>query len=197
MMPQFSFDFGSSLKPALAALGMPTAFTDDADFSGLNACATPANPTFIEDVIHKTFIDVGPQGAKAGAATLVIMADKGMPFMVKHVYIDRPFLFMILDDVSGLPVFIGAVQNVDGEEIRPPVETHVTPQISESETTTTTQTTSEPIRWDCHLDSGSSTTTTMTTSASMFYCDSTVEQDSTTSTMVYENPVIRTKPAAE
>ena len=172
-MPQFSFDFGTSLKTALVNLGMPTAFSDYADFSGLNERATPANPTFIEDVIHKTFIDVGPVGAKAGAATLVIMADKAMPMETKRVELDRPFLFMILDEEAGLPVFIGVTQNVDGEEILPPVETGVTagPIYDETTTTTTTITTTSPIvYWK--------TTTTETT-------------------IVYENPVIRTTAVAE
>ncbi len=174
-MPQFSFDWGSSLKPALEALGMSTAFSDAADFSGLNERATPENPTFIEDVIHKTFIDVGPQGVKAGAATLVIMADKGMPGGAKTVTLNRPFLFMIVDKVAGVPVFIGVVQQI-GEEVSVPNTCEPETATTEPETTTTTQTTTEPIRWDCHLESSSRTTT---------------------STMVYENPVIRTTAVAE
>ena len=190
-MPQFSFDFGKSLKPALANLGMPTAFSDYADFSGLNERATPENPTFIEDVIHKTFIDVGPAGAKAGAATLVIMADKGMPFDVKHITLDRPFLFMILDNETDLPVFIGTLLTPDGEEIVPPVETGVTAGPLYDDTTTTTEVTTE--HWDCDPNSGSSSTTTTTTTSQIIYWKTTVS----TTTMVYENPVIRTTAAAE
>ena len=170
-MPQFSFDWGSSLKTALEALGMPTAFSDGADFSGLNERATPENPTFIEDVIHKTFIEVGPQGAKAGAATLVIMADKAMPMEMKRVELNCPFLFMIVDKEFMVPVFIGVVQQT-GEEV----------SVQKPVTTT---------------DEESSTTTTTTTTATEWHCISTPERFETTSTMVYENPVIRTTAVAE
>ncbi|MBQ5334446.1 MAG: hypothetical protein J6Z45_00705 [Oscillospiraceae bacterium] len=169
-MPKFSFEWGKSLKPALKALGMQSAFSaEDADFSGLNDRATPENPTYIEDVIHKTFIEVGPLGAKAGAATAVIMVNRGGPAKMKQVTLDRPFLFMIVDRACMVPVFIGVVRQT-GEEVCVQ-NTCVPDTTTEAESTTTTTT-----EW---------------------HCISTPEQFSTTSTMVYENPVIRTTAVAE
>lgn len=106
-LPKFSFDYGIMLKESLKTMGMPTAFNPDlADFSGLNTKL----PTYIGQVIHKTHIDVDEEGTKAAAVTAVIMeAGCALPEDPKEVYLYRPFLFMILDENTNLPVFIGTV----------------------------------------------------------------------------------------
>ena len=108
-LPKFSFDYGTSLKRTLMKMGMELPFDDGAaDFTGLNEIPG----TFISDVLHKTFIAVDERGTKAGAVTAVIMADNAAPMEQeppKEVYLDRPFLFMILDNQNDLPVFIGYV----------------------------------------------------------------------------------------
>ena len=108
-LPKFSFDYGTSLKKVLNAMGMNTPFDETAaDFTGLNSA--PIN-TFISDVIHKTFITVDEKGTKAGAVTAVIMATNSVSKEPKRVYLDRPFLFMIIDNQNKLPIFIGYVMN--------------------------------------------------------------------------------------
>lgn len=107
MMPKFDFDYSIMLKQSLIKMGMPTAFDADlADFSGLNTKL----PTYISQVIHKTHITVDEDGTRAAAVTAVIM-EAGCALIEdpKTVYLDRPFLFMILDEHTNLPVFIGTV----------------------------------------------------------------------------------------
>lgn len=105
-LPKFSFDYSTSLKPVLQSMGMKLPFEDGgADFTGLNEYPT----TFIADVLHKTYIAVDEKGTKAGAVTAVIMADNAVPAEPKTVYLNRPFIFMILDNQNNLPVFIGYV----------------------------------------------------------------------------------------
>lgn len=109
-LPKFSFDYGTSLKHTLCAMGMQLPFDDGAaDFTGLNEIPG----TFISDVLHKTFIAVDGLGTRAGAVTAVIMADNAVMEQEppKEVYLDRPFLFMILDNQTDLPVFIGYVSD--------------------------------------------------------------------------------------
>jgi serpin B len=107
-MPKFDFDYGLSLKKPLKTMGMPTAFdSEKADFSGLNTKL----PTYISDVIHKTHITVDEEGTRAAAVTAVIMEAGCALVEPKEVYLTRPFLFMILDENTKLPVFIGAVAN--------------------------------------------------------------------------------------
>ena len=109
-LPKFSFSYSESLCGILSALGMPTAFDDSkADFSRLNTAA----PSYIGDVIHKTFIDLNESGTRAAAATAVIIDVKGAPGEPKRVYLDRPFVFLIVDDVNGgIPVFAGVVNTL-------------------------------------------------------------------------------------
>jgi serpin B len=60
-MPKFSFDYYWTMNGALQSLGMPTAFSDFADFTGLNEIAEAQ--THIDKVIHKTHITVNENRA--------------------------------------------------------------------------------------------------------------------------------------
>ena len=74
-MPKFEYESAFSLKDSLATLGMKTAFSGEADFSGMNG----AHDLLIQDVLHKAFISVDEDGTTAAAATAVIMTMKFMP----------------------------------------------------------------------------------------------------------------------
>ena len=113
-LPKFKFEYDNSLKNMLTELGMPTAFEEgNADFTGLNNA--PDTYTWIGNVLHKTFIDLTEDGTKAAAVTAVVM-EAGCcvedPPETRTVTLDRPFVFMILDESNGLPVFIGTVKNI-------------------------------------------------------------------------------------
>lgn len=69
-MPTFRFSQQVSLAQQLAALGMPLAFTDQADFTGM----TDQAPLHISAVLHKAFIAVDQHGTEAAAATAVAAA---------------------------------------------------------------------------------------------------------------------------
>ena len=61
-------------------------------------------------MIHKTHIALTEKGTKAGAATIAEMkAGSARIEEVKLLYFDRPFLYAIVENESGMPVFIGAV----------------------------------------------------------------------------------------
>jgi serine protease inhibitor len=102
-MPKFSFRSKAMLKDALGELGMPIAFTDRADFSGM----TKQAPLEIADVIHQAFIAVDEKGTQAAAATAVVMRLTSAPERVVELKIDRPFLFLIQDDETGAILFMG------------------------------------------------------------------------------------------
>jgi serpin B len=106
-MPKFEFTSDFSLKKMLIANGMPVAFTDSADFSGM----TGKRDLFISDVIHKAFVSVDETGTEAAAATAVIMAATAMPAPPIEVTIDRPFIFLIRDIETGTILFVGRVMN--------------------------------------------------------------------------------------
>ena len=107
-LPRFRVTTGFGLRPVLAALGMPLAFSTEADFSGI----TTAHRLRIDEVVHKAYIDVNEEGTEAAAATAVVVramarfAPGGPPV---EMIVDRPFLFAITDSRSGLPLFLGRV----------------------------------------------------------------------------------------
>jgi serpin B len=106
-MPKFEFDSSFSLKKALTEMGMPVAFSADADFSGM----TGNKDLFVSDVIHKAFVSVDEAGTEAAAATAVIMDLTAMPDTPVEVTLNRPFIFLIRDIETGAILFLGRVMN--------------------------------------------------------------------------------------
>lgn len=111
-MPEFSYDFSANLVEALQKMGIKSAFdAERADFS--NMADVRGGNLFVSDVLHKTHIELDRNGTKAAAVTAAIMAAAsayiGEP---KTVYLTRPFVYAIVDDNTGLPVFAGAVNTV-------------------------------------------------------------------------------------
>ena len=112
-MPKFSYEYESSLNDALKKLGMNSAFDESkADFSKMGKSSN--GNIFISEVKHKTFICVDERGTKAGAVTSVAM-DNGAadPMSMHSVKLDRPFVYMIIDNDTNLPLFIGAVTDIN------------------------------------------------------------------------------------
>ena len=110
-LPKFSYDYDIELSTPLKQLGMSDAFSDgNADFSRMGTY--PGGNIYISRVLHKTFIAVDELGTKAGAATVVEMSGESAsvePVEVKHVILDRPFLYMIIDCETNIPLFMGTV----------------------------------------------------------------------------------------
>lgn len=102
--PKFEFRSKLSLKPALTALGMPTAFSGDADFSGMNG----DGGLMIQDVIHEGYVNVNEAGTEAAAATAVVVGATSVPETVE-MKVDRPFVFVIRDKGTGASLFVGLV----------------------------------------------------------------------------------------
>ncbi len=105
--PKFKFEAAFSLSEILKQMGMPLAFTDQADLSGMDG----TDNLYISDVIHKAVIAVDEEGTEAAAATAVIVMVESMPMPEDPIYltIDRPFLFLIRDRGTGSILFAGRV----------------------------------------------------------------------------------------
>ncbi|MEE5994105.1 MAG: serpin family protein [Oscillospiraceae bacterium] len=115
-MPKFSYEYEIHLPDTLKEMGMPTAFDiDTADFSRM-ADPLPDHNICIDDVIHKTFIDVTEDGTRAAAATIVLMTECATepppPENPKYVTLNRPFVYYIVDTQTNLPVFMGTVESL-------------------------------------------------------------------------------------
>jgi serpin B len=107
-LPKFKITAEFKLKPVLSALGMPLAFSKDADFSGM----TSQEKLFIDQVLHKAFVDVHEKGTEAAAATAVTMRPTGAPVVPKATFrADHPFTFMIRENHTNSILFAGRLLN--------------------------------------------------------------------------------------
>ena len=114
MTPCFKFDYEVQLSDYFAKNGMPSAFDMwGADFSNMYE-TTDAFNVYISNILQKTAIELDENGTKAAAATVIVNATAMDPsqFTQIQMYLDRPFIFMIVDEVSGVPLFVGSVANV-------------------------------------------------------------------------------------
>lgn len=115
-IPKFETEYKVEMSEILKEMGMPDAFDGVlADFSKLGETTDGMN-IFINRVIHQTYINVDGKGTKAGAATVVEMTrESAMEPMdpPKQVYLDRPFVYMLIDCETNLPFFIGTMMDVE------------------------------------------------------------------------------------
>lgn len=111
-IPEYKLEFGDQLNDFCKGLGIESAFSDHADFS-------PMIDEWIkvDQIIHKAFIQVDRNGTKAAAVTAAVCCAGCAPvFDYKIVDLDRPFVFAIVHDDTGLPVFVGVVNHLEGGE---------------------------------------------------------------------------------
>ncbi len=112
-VPEFSFATDElDMTDMLKKLGMKKAFDQDsADFSKMGT--SDRGPLYLDYVKQKTYIEVDRNGTKAAAVTWGGMkATAADPLERKEIFLDRPFIFAIVDNETGLPLFIGAVTSL-------------------------------------------------------------------------------------
>ncbi len=102
-LPRFTTSADFELSEALADLGMPSAFSGGADFSGI----TTQTALAISAVLHQAWVQVNEEGTEAAAATAVVVKRSARP--VPQVKVDRPFLLFIRDARAGTILFMGRV----------------------------------------------------------------------------------------
>ena len=111
-MPKFTTEFEMEASDAFKALGMKDAF--ESDRANLKALGTsPIGNLYIGRILHKTLMEVNEQGTKAGAVTAVEVVAESAAMDPKTVELNRPFLYMIVDTKSHLPLFLGAMESIE------------------------------------------------------------------------------------
>ena len=109
-LPRFEARFDESVKAALIAAGMPTAFDRTrADFSGIASGPRLA----MDDVAHATYLRVDEEGTEAAAVTAVkiVVTSARIEPKVPEIVFDRPFLATLRDRKSGAVLFFGRIAN--------------------------------------------------------------------------------------
>jgi len=118
-MPEFKTEYGIlEMKKQLINMGMADAFDENkADFSDmLDSVSGEDFRLWIGSVLHKACIDVNRKGTSAAAATVVDMRCYATAYMEKesvYITLDRPFIYAIVDNETGLPIFMGCMKNMD------------------------------------------------------------------------------------
>lgn len=94
------------LMQSLHDIGMREAFSvRDSDFSRM----TPSNDLYVQSIIQKALIEVDEQGTEAAAATAMQFALRSVSLGPIQIVFDRPFVYAIVDEVTGVITFIGVV----------------------------------------------------------------------------------------
>jgi serpin B len=104
-IPKFKMEVMYELKDIMMIMGMKTAFSRDADFSGI----TGGKDLTISKILHQSVIDVNESGTEASSSTAVIsmrstMVTKDIPIVFKA---DRPFLFLVKENGTNTILFMG------------------------------------------------------------------------------------------
>ena len=103
-MPKFKTEFSSDLIPVFQKAGLT-------DLTGLDGIAKEA---YVSGAVHKAVIDVNEEGVSAAAVTAIEGAGSGIPQKEKiaTVIADRPYIYMIVDTNTNLPLFIGVNESI-------------------------------------------------------------------------------------
>lgn len=112
-LPRMELRQQLELKAVLSDLGMPTAFSDAADFRGMTA----EQVLKIDKVIHEGWVSVNEEGTEAAAATAVssVALSDAEPTDPPTFIADHPFLFGIRDELTGAILFMGRMSDPDAE----------------------------------------------------------------------------------
>jgi len=108
-IPRFKIVHRVHLKKELCLLGMPVAFSDQADFSRTGA----ESPLKLDKVIHQAYVavdEVGTEAAAATAATGRFLSYTWHPILRA----DHPFFFMIQDKQTKSVIFMGRIAQLSG-----------------------------------------------------------------------------------
>lgn len=122
-LPRFSDECRTNLVDPLTQLGITDAFGDYANFSGMIDDAPSDNNDviagdegfYISSAMQDAVIEVDENGTRAAAATVIVgdTAAPAAPPEDHEVYLDRPFVYMIVHVPTNLPVFIGTVNTLN------------------------------------------------------------------------------------
>ena len=117
-IPEFTNDYDVEMSEILKDLGMTDAFDGNtADFYGMmKPLSDDEYAIWINRVLHKTHIEVDREGTRAAAVTAIEMeCETACETVIQEpirVILDRPFIYGIIDNETGLPVFLGCVNRM-------------------------------------------------------------------------------------
>ena len=105
-LPRFKLEYATKLKPILQAMGMRLPFEESADFSRMSS-----SRLYVDEVKQMSFVEVNEEGTEAAAVTLGTMKTTAIlqPTKPFEMIVDRPFLFLIEDNLTHSLLFMGVI----------------------------------------------------------------------------------------
>ncbi|XP_054857484.1 alpha-2-antiplasmin isoform X2 [Eublepharis macularius] len=99
-MPKLHLQDQLELNQAISQLGLGELFSSP-DFRRI-----AEGPLFVSSIWHHSALELAETGVEASAATSVVMSRSLSTFIL-----NQPFVFLILDDTTGIPLFFGSIRN--------------------------------------------------------------------------------------
>ena len=110
-MPKFKIESSYELESSLKNLGLTSIFdAANADLTGLNVDPN-AKSLHVDKIVQKAFIEVNEEGTEAAAATGMLMKTTSIRMPQKEMILNKPFLFYIKDQKTGLNLFSGRLMH--------------------------------------------------------------------------------------
>ncbi|MBQ7761842.1 MAG: serpin family protein [Clostridia bacterium] len=108
-IPKFESEYSIEMKEALKKMGIENIFDmEDADLRGVGQIE--GGNLYVSRVLHKSFISVAEKGTRAGAVTVMDLCGSAGPGQEPvYIYLDRPFVYMLIDTTTNIPFFIGTM----------------------------------------------------------------------------------------
>ncbi|XP_030392161.1 alpha-2-antiplasmin [Gopherus evgoodei] len=99
-MPKLHVDYQLELNQVLSQLGLGELFSTP-DLQKITD-----EPLFVSSIQHQSTLELAEDGVEASAATSVMMSRSLSTFSL-----NQPFLFIIFEETTGIPLFVGSIQN--------------------------------------------------------------------------------------
>lgn len=112
-LPRFKVSWGvQSLKSYLKQLGIKSAF--DANSKEVMFSEISNDPSlYLDDVYHKSVMEVSEEGTVAAAATVAVMKARSLPMPAPQITFNRPFIMIVLHVPTMTPLFITKITDLD------------------------------------------------------------------------------------
>lgn len=104
-LPKFTTETKTDLNATLQSLGINAIYKDGSALSGISG-----ESVLVSTILQKAKIEVGEKGTKAAAVTGAMLLTSALPQPVPTATFraDHPFVYMIVDNRSGVILFVGA-----------------------------------------------------------------------------------------
>jgi serpin B len=112
-LPRFRSEYAADLREPFQQAGLTRPFdSQKADFSGMTGLPPSQAPAAIDQIAHRSVIEVAEESTEAAAVTAVgmmIASAPSKPPKETPFRVDRPFLYYLVDEATGAVLFQGRV----------------------------------------------------------------------------------------